>query len=127
MMARVNKVIIGTHVVLANGGMLAHNGAFNIAVAAKAHSVPVLVLTGLYKLSPLFAFDQDTFNDFNQPAQILNFEDPDVVDRVEVINPAFDYIPPEYVDLFISNFGGHNPSYVYRLLAELYSPEDYDL
>jgi translation initiation factor eIF-2B subunit beta len=44
--------------VMANGGLLAESGAHNIAMAAKHHSVPVVVVAGLYKLSPLYAFDQ---------------------------------------------------------------------
>ena len=39
---------------------------------------------------------------------------------VSVLNPTADYIPPELVSLFITNAGGHNPSYIYRLLAEYY-------
>lgn len=124
MMSAVNKVIIGTHAVLANGGLVAHTGAHNIAVAAKAHSVPVVVVTGLYKLCPLYAFDQDTFNEQNAPSEVLTFED-EHVERVEVENPAYDYVQPELVSLYITNFGGHNPSYVYRLLAEYYHPDDY--
>ena len=41
MMARVNKVIIGTHSVLANGGLKATVGAYSMALAAKHYSVPV--------------------------------------------------------------------------------------
>lgn len=41
MMSRVNKVIIGTHTVLANGGLKAINGSHAIALAAKYYSVPV--------------------------------------------------------------------------------------
>lgn len=40
-MARVNKVVIGTHSVLANGGIKAVSGAYSVAVAAKHFSVPV--------------------------------------------------------------------------------------
>eukprot|EP00960_Hanusia_phi_P060394 764495-Hanusia_phi.AAC.4 len=62
---------------------------------------------------------------------------------VRVLNPTSDYVPPgvrgrrggrggrregrelangssELVSLFITNAGGHNPSYIYRLLAEYY-------
>lgn len=49
-MARVNKVIIGTQAVLANGGLLTHSGALLVTMAAKHHSVPVVVTTGLYKV-----------------------------------------------------------------------------
>lgn len=50
-----------------------------------------------------------------------------MIEFVDIQNPAYDYIAPEFVTLFVSNFGGHNPSYVYRYLAELYSQEDYEL
>lgn len=42
MMSRVNKVIIGTHTVMANGGLRAESGTHTIALAAKHYSVPVL-------------------------------------------------------------------------------------
>ena len=43
MMSRVNKVIIGTHGIMADGALVAFNGAALLAHAAKAHSVPVVV------------------------------------------------------------------------------------
>ena len=48
----------------------------------------------------------------------------DCFDNVHVESPGYDYIPPELVDLFVTNLGGHNPSYIYRLLVEFYNPED---
>lgn len=44
-----------------------------------------------------------------------------------VPNPTMDYVPPELISLFITDTGGHTPSYVYRLLAEYYTREDYGL
>jgi len=124
MMARVNKVIVGTHAVMANGGLIAISGTHMLAVAAKHYSVPLMVCTGLYKLSPLYPYDQDTFNDIVSPGSIIKFEDADRFDNVHVESPGYDYIPPELVDLFVTNLGGHNPSYIYRLLVEFYNPED---
>lgn len=46
---------------------------------------------------------------------------------VHVPNPTFDYIPPELISLFVTDTGGYIPSYVYRLLAEYYTREDYSL
>lgn len=42
----------------------------------------------------------------------------------QVLNPAYDYIPPNLVDLYITNMGGLQPSYIYRLLAEYYHRDD---
>lgn len=59
------QVLVGTHVVLANGGIMAPVGTHVVALAAKHHSCPFVVLTGLHKLSPLFPHDPSvTFNDF---------------------------------------------------------------
>lgn len=58
---------------------------------------------------------------------MLRFEEESLSDQVEVVNPGFDYVEPELVTLFVTNFGGHSPSYVYRLLAEYYNAEDYEL
>jgi len=124
MMARVNKVIVGTHAVMANGGLIAPSGTHMLALAAKHHNIPIVVCTGLNKLTPLYPFDQDTFNDIKSPAEALKFEEVDTLEQVHVVNPAHDYVPPELISLYVTNFGGHSPSYIYRLLAEYYNPED---
>ncbi|WIA19964.1 hypothetical protein OEZ85_005842 [Tetradesmus obliquus] len=146
MMARANKVLVGAHAVLANGGVIAPAGVHMVALAAKRHSIPFVVLVGLHKLSPLFPHDPDvTLNDFQSPGQVVDF---DVLAEsfmrgdeqqqgphaaaaeclsVEVHNPAYDYIPPHLISLFVTDTGGYTPAYVYRLLAEYYSREDYSL
>lgn len=48
----VSKVIIGTHSVLANGGLKTVAGAHALALAAQFHNVPLIVLSSLYKLTP---------------------------------------------------------------------------
>lgn len=123
MMARVNKVVISTSKVVANGGLITKTGTHNVALAAKEMSVPLVCVAGLYKLSPMYPHDLDGLNDLLSPAQVLPEEDSSFV---TALNPAFDYVPPELVDLFITNIGGHQPSYIYRLLVEYYCPEDYD-
>ncbi|RZF45017.1 hypothetical protein LSTR_LSTR001978 [Laodelphax striatellus] len=128
-MSRVNKVIIGTQTVMANGGLRAICGSHTAALAANHCSVPVIVLAPLYKFSPQFlcAYAHNTFNTFVSPEGVLDYKDGDLLSQVHVYNPVYDYVPPELVTLFISNTGGHAPSYVYRLLSELYHPDDYSL
>lgn len=128
-MSRVNKVIIGTHSVMANGGLKAPCGAHTLALAAKYHSVPFVVLAPMFKLTPRYvsSTDQEGFNHMMSPEAVMSFSDDSVLSNVEVINPAFDYVPPDLVTLLVSNVGGNAPSYVYRLLSELYHRDDYDL
>ncbi|XP_065197673.1 translation initiation factor eIF2B subunit beta-like [Sycon ciliatum] len=130
MMARVNTVIIGTHTIMADGGLKALNGAQAICLAAKHHSVPVIVCAAMFKLSPKFpcSYDQDTFNLLDSPHDVLKFSATcGSSDAPQLWNPVFDYVPPDLITLFISNIGGNAPSYVYRLLSELYHPDDKDI
>jgi translation initiation factor eIF-2B subunit beta len=126
-MSRVNKVIIGTHSVMANGGLKAACGAYSLALAAKYYSVPLIVCTAMFKFTPqyLVSHEQVAFNRFASPQQVMPYDNGQVVANCEVVNPVFDYVPPELITIFISNIGGNAPSYVYRLLSELYHRKDY--
>ena len=57
-MPRCNKVVIGCHAVLANGGILVPSGGFNIVMAASQFKVPVIVVTGMYKVGHLEACER---------------------------------------------------------------------
>ncbi|KAF2018186.1 translation initiation factor eIF-2B subunit beta [Aaosphaeria arxii CBS 175.79] len=126
-MSRVNKVILATHTVLANGGLVAAAGAHMIAKAAKNHQVPVVVVSGVYKLSPVYPFDLDELIEYGDASSVVPYEDGDFVDKVDVEAPLFDYVPADLVDLYITNLGGHAPSFLYRIVADHYRPEDITL
>lgn len=103
LMSRVNKVIMAPHTVLANGGLIAAVGANEIAQAAKVHKTPVVVVSGVYKLSPIYPFDIEELIEYGEPSKVVPFEDGDAVENIEVINPIFDYVSPDLVDLYITN------------------------
>ncbi|RZC40148.1 IF-2B domain containing protein [Asbolus verrucosus] len=126
MMSRVNKVIIGTHTVMADGGLRAPGGVHAVALAAKHYSVPVMVLAHMYKLTPSYVCSHET-DICASPANVIPYSTGPLLNKIKVYNPIFDYVPPELVTLFISHQGGNAPSYVYRLLSELYHPDDYEL
>jgi translation initiation factor eIF-2B subunit beta len=71
LMSRVDKVIFSAHAIMANGGLVTHSGAHMIALAAQAHSVPLIVIGASYKLTPLYPFDYLTFNELSSPSQIF--------------------------------------------------------
>ncbi len=107
LMSRVNKVILDTHIVLANGGVVATAGARVIAKAASMHRTPVIVLGAVYKLSPVYPFDVDLFMENGDPGDVISYRDGDLVNKVELENPLFDYVPSELVDLYITNLSVH--------------------
>lgn len=103
-MSRVNKVIIGTHSVLADGGLRAASGAFTVALAAKHYSTPVIVLVPMFKLSPVFLcnFEQEAFNLVGSTESVLPYNTK-VSRSIKAYAPVFDYVPPELITLFISS------------------------
>uniref|UniRef100_A0A3B3RF93 Translation initiation factor eIF2B subunit beta n=1 Tax=Paramormyrops kingsleyae TaxID=1676925 RepID=A0A3B3RF93_9TELE len=74
-----------------------------------------------------FPNEEDTFHKFVSPQEVLPFTEGEILSKVNVHCPVFDYVPPELITLFISNIGGNAPSYIYRLMSELYHPEDHEL
>ena len=103
-MSRVNKVILGAHAILANGGVFAVSGSLMAATAARAHSTPVVVCAGQFKLTPLWNLNHEYGAlDFADPSSVLDFEEGALVDNVEVFNPYFDYVNPELLNVFITN------------------------
>ncbi|KAF9014047.1 eukaryotic translation initiation factor 2B beta subunit [Cyathus striatus] len=128
LMSRVNKVILGAHAILANGGMFAITGSQIAATAARAHSTPVVVCVGQFKITPLWnLYHEYGALDFGNPSDVLRFDEGNLVDKVDVVNPYYDYVRPELIDAFITNDGDHPPSSIYRLLKETYDDEDTEL
>jgi translation initiation factor eIF-2B subunit beta len=126
MMARVNKVLLPAHAVLANGGIVSTSGANLVALAAVQNSVPVVCLTGIYKLTPIFPHEgQDTLNDLLSPESIVDYASSQEHGAVNFVNPLHDYVRPEHIKLFVTNVGSFQPSYIYRLLSEYYHQDDW--
>ncbi|KAL0808284.1 hypothetical protein ABMA28_012779 [Loxostege sticticalis] len=125
-MSRVNKVILGVRATLSGGAVLAHAGAHAVAAAAKHYSVPVIALSPLYKLSPLHECDRHQLTAAGAPHHVLPLECPET-GLAHVYAPRYDYLRPDHVSLFITSLGGSSPSYIYRLLSELYDPKDHQI
>jgi translation initiation factor eIF-2B subunit beta len=129
MMARVNKVLLPAHAVLANGGLVANSGCNMVALAAHHNSVPVVCVTGMFKLCPIYPHEgQDTLNDLVSPSSVKDYAgmSDKLLQDVEFVNPVHDYIKPEHINLYVTNVGSFKPSYIYRLLAEYYHADDWE-
>jgi translation initiation factor eIF-2B subunit beta len=126
-MSRVNKVILGTHAILSNGALIAAAGSKLVAHAARAHRVPVVVLAGTYQLSPRYPHDPHDYLEYGDVGRVLPYQDAELVGKVRLENPRWDFVGPECVDLYVTNLGGHAPSYLYRVVRDQYRDEDVDL
>ncbi|KAK4951557.1 GCD complex subunit gcd7 [Elasticomyces elasticus] len=128
LMPRINKVLLSPHAVMANGSLLAAAGTEGICLAAKEHRIPVVVLAGVYKLSPVYPFDEEGMVEYGDPSKVVGFaEDGRFVDGVDIVNPLSDFVGAEGVGLYVTNLGGCAPSYLYRVVGDHYRGEDVDL
>lgn len=132
MMAKADKVIVGARVIMANGGIIGDSGLHAVALAAKHHSVPLVCVSGLFKLCPEYPFDQNTANNLLCPGRVLSFGEVGEISRssaakIEVLNPSSDYVPPGLIKIFVTDSQSSLPSYVYRLLRDVYHLDDFEL
>jgi translation initiation factor eIF-2B subunit beta len=81
------------------------------------------VLGALYKFTPLHPIDSLTFNEFLAPEKIFRLEEDDVQDNINVVVPAYDYVPPKLVTLILTNQEGYTPENIYRAFNELYGEQ----
>jgi len=102
-MSRISKVVLGARSVLANGAVVTDAGAGLIARAAKERGNPVIVLSGVYKLSPESSFEEDTLIEWGSSMGQVSFADGGVVNSVEVRSAVTEVVPPELVDTYITN------------------------
>ncbi|SMN21251.1 similar to Saccharomyces cerevisiae YLR291C GCD7 Beta subunit of the translation initiation factor eIF2B, the guanine-nucleotide exchange factor for eIF2 [Maudiozyma saulgeensis] len=126
LMSRVGKVIIGTKTVFINGGSIVSSaGVSSVCECAREFKTPVFAVAGLYKLSPLYPFNVEKFVEFGGSQHILPRMDPR--NRLDTINKITDYVPPENIDIYITNIGGFAPSFIYRIAWDNYKQIDVHL
>ncbi|KAF4503966.1 hypothetical protein G6O67_008591 [Ophiocordyceps sinensis] len=125
-MSRVDKVILGARAVLANGGVVTDAGAAGIARAAQDMGSGVVVLAGVYKLSPENLFDEASLIEWGDPATYVSFADGPLVNGAEVQSPVTELVPPELIDTYITNLGTHSRDHLASLIADHYKQEDAD-
>ncbi|CCH61160.1 hypothetical protein TBLA_0E01000 [Henningerozyma blattae CBS 6284] len=126
LMSRVGKVIIGTKGVFINGGaILSSSGVSSVCECAHEFKTPVFAVSGLYKLSPLYPYDVNKLMEYGGSDKIMSKMDPS--NRLDTINPISDYVPPENIDIFITNIGGFAPSFIYRVAWDNYKQIDVNL
>ncbi|KAM9908333.1 hypothetical protein OXX79_000423 [Metschnikowia pulcherrima] len=127
-MPRVGKVILGANTVFANGGCMSNSGVANVVECAKEHKTPVFGVAGLYKLSPLYPFNREDLIEVGNSGKVLSYANSTLMENVDVVtNPLGDYVPPEHIDIYITNVGGFAPSFIYRIVLDNYKPEDTNL
>ncbi|KAI1389859.1 nagb/rpia/CoA transferase-like protein [Hypoxylon trugodes] len=123
-MTKVNKVILGARAITRKGGVIVDAGAAAIARAAHEQGRTVIVLGGVYKLSPNSRFHNESVVEWGDPSKYVNFADGAMVDQVRVRNAIAEFIPAELVNTYITNLGAHSKDHLHGIIADHYKDED---
>ncbi len=102
-MPRVSKVILDARAIFADGSVIADGGADIVARAAREAGKPVIVLGGVYKVSPESPADRDFGIELGDPSGLVGFADGDLVNGVDVENATTDCISAELIDVYLTN------------------------
>lgn len=138
-MSRVDKVILGAKAIVANGGVVATAGSAAIARVAQEHGTAVIVLSGVYKLSPANPFAEDSLIEWGDSSSFVNFSDGTMVNNVEIRSALTEMVPAVFIDTYITNLyvsfrtgqslanmsrGTHSRDYLSSIIADHYKHQD---
>jgi methylthioribose-1-phosphate isomerase len=93
----VDLVLVGADRILSDGTVFNKIGTYNLAIIAKEHDVP------LYSVAPTSTFDlrskrEDVIIEQRDPSEVREIKGVKIApEGVEVLNPAFDMTPPDYL------------------------------
>ncbi|KAK7908169.1 hypothetical protein PG985_015472 [Apiospora marii] len=123
-MSRVNKVILSARAIMGTGSVLVDGGASVIARAARELGRTVIVIGGVYKLSPDNQIDQETATEWGNPSKYVNYSDGRMVGQVTVKTAVSEFVPSELVNTYITNLGAHSRDHLHAIVNDHYKEAD---
>ncbi|RLG51712.1 MAG: S-methyl-5-thioribose-1-phosphate isomerase [Thermoproteota archaeon] len=115
----VDLVLVGADRILSDGTVYNKIGTYNLAIIAKEHNVP------FYSVAPTSTFDlkskrEDVVIEQRNPAEIREIKGVKIAPSgVNVLNPAFDMTPPEYLTGILTEKGILRPPFK-KSIAKLF-------
>ncbi len=107
----VDLVLVGADRILSDGTVYNKIGTYNLAIIAKEHGVP------FYSVAPTSTFDlkssrEDVVIEQRDPTEIKEIKGIQIAPQnVDVLNPAFDMTPPEYLTGILTEKGVIRPPF----------------
>ena len=102
---KVDVMLIGADAIISTGNIINKIGSSVAVKLAKEHDIPVYVCTDSWK------FDADTVYGVEEPIEFRSSKEiwENNLKNIEVVNPAFDIINPEWITGIISELGVFKP------------------
>ncbi|CAK7201004.1 GCD complex subunit gcd7 [Sporothrix eucalyptigena] len=127
--SQVSRVVLDAHSIAVNGGVLTSAGGGRLARAARAAGRTVLVVGGVYRLSPEPLTDPDNFVVPGEPARMVPFANGSLVGdgQLEVDAPQTEFVPASLINIYVTNLGPHTKDYLEAVVADHYKSDDLEL
>ncbi|KAJ8736608.1 hypothetical protein PYW08_007264 [Mythimna loreyi] len=108
-MRTINKVVLGASALLVNGSVLGALGTAQVALAARAHNVPVLVACETHKFSERVQTDAFVYNEIGDPDDLIDKSDENSPlkdwrsnPNLTPLNLTYDVTPPSLVTAVVT-------------------------
>jgi translation initiation factor 2B subunit (eIF-2B alpha/beta/delta family) len=121
-MDKVKAVLVGTDLILEDGGLLAPVGTYNICALASIHRKSVYCVCETYKFRRKFVLTPDDLSEFQRTVSYPTDETEET--EVETARVGeFDFTPAKFVTLLLTEKGPMPPSAVTHELTKLLGVE----
>eukprot|EP00771_Trimastix_marina_P001783 gnl/Trimastix_PCT/2886.p1 GENE.gnl/Trimastix_PCT/2886~~gnl/Trimastix_PCT/2886.p1 ORF type:complete len:468 (+),score=150.18 gnl/Trimastix_PCT/2886:65-1468(+) len=131
MMKEVTKIFLGAEGLCSNGYAIAPVGTAPIALVAAVQKKPVMICCETYKFSERVQLDAICSNEMGDPDALLETAEhrellgawrqtttPRGGRTLQLVNPLFDLLPTEYIDMVITEMGMLPPTSVPVIIRE---------
>jgi methylthioribose-1-phosphate isomerase len=109
---KIDCVITGAVTIAANGDTANKIGTYSIAVLARAHGIPMYVAAPMTTVNLAIPSGDAIVIEERSPEEMTLIEGQRIApDGVQVINPAFDVTPAEFITAIITEEGVLRPPY----------------
>jgi methylthioribose-1-phosphate isomerase len=111
-------VVVGADRIAANGDVANKIGTYPVAVLAREHGIPFYVAAPTSTLDLSLASGDAIPIEERRPEEVTHLQGVRIApDGVEVLNPAFDVTPADYITAIITERGVARPPYEVSLRA----------
>ena len=119
LMPRVTSVFAPVRSIFADGTVVSPSFTKTVALAAKYHAKPFIMLYWRWKLTNKFLKPGDSFAELKSPADICSVNS-DMGKTTTILNPEGEFLPSSLVTLFINEDGPHDAADIFQLVQNLY-------
>jgi methylthioribose-1-phosphate isomerase len=117
---KINACIVGADRIAANGDVANKIGTYQVALMAHYHKIPFYVAAPVSTIDPRILTGADIPIEERDPKEVTHIDSIQVTPNfVDIINPAFDVTPAEFITAIITDRGVAEPPFtatIHKLL-----------